>query len=37
MLTVNREDRYRGLLGADHVFGDALVLALVGRPHVGYH
>lgn len=37
ILTVNRENRYRGLLGADHIFGDALVLALVGRSHVGYH
>lgn len=36
-LTVNRENRCRGSLGADHVFGDALILALIGWPHVGYH
>lgn len=36
-LTVNRESRYRGLLGANHVLGDALVFALIGLPHVGYH
>jgi len=34
---VNRESRCRGLLDADHVLGDALVSALVGWPHVGYH
>lgn len=36
-LTMNRESSYRGSLGADHVFGNALVLALISWPHVGYH
>jgi len=37
ILTMNCEDRYRRLLSANHIFGDALVFALIGWPHVRYH